>query len=70
MTTNTDLSRRDLMAAAATLVAAVPARSVLADEQAGPSATGDAGPKVVKGVVFDSRSGAPARQAGDPGIGG
>jgi hypothetical protein len=70
MTINAYPSRRDLMAAAATLVAAVPARSVLADEQAAPLATGDAGPKIVKGAVFESRSGARERQAGDPGIGG
>ena len=44
MTLDADLSRRDLIAAAATLVAAVPAQSVLADEQAAPLAKGNAGP--------------------------
>lgn len=70
MTFNADLSRRDLMAAAATLIATVPARNVLADTQPTPLATSGAGPKIVKGTVFESRSGARERQASDPGIGG
>jgi hypothetical protein len=70
MRMSTDLSRRELMAAAATLAAAVPARSLLADEQAAPLATGAAGARIVTGAVFESRSGARERQAGDPGIGG
>jgi C terminal of Calcineurin-like phosphoesterase/N terminal of Calcineurin-like phosphoesterase len=70
MMLNADLSRRDLIAAAVTLVAAVPAQGVLADEQAAPLAKGDAGPKTVQGAVFESRSGGRERQAGDPGIGG
>jgi C terminal of Calcineurin-like phosphoesterase len=70
MRMSTDLSRRELMAAAATLAAAVPARSLLADEQAAPLATGAAGARIVTGAVFESRSGARVRQAGDPGIGG
>ena len=65
MTINAYLSRRDLMAAAATLVAAVPARSVLADEQTAPLAKGDTGARIVRGAVFESRSGARERQAGD-----
>ena len=70
MTFNADLSRRDLMAAAATLIATIPARNVLADTQPTPLATSGAGPKIVKGTVFESRSGARERQASDPGIGG
>ena len=70
MMLNADLSRRDLIAAAVTLVAAVPAQGALADEQAAPLAKGDAGPKTVQGAVFESRSGGRERQAGDPGIGG
>jgi N terminal of Calcineurin-like phosphoesterase len=70
MTINPYPSRRDLMAVVATLVAAVPARSVLADEQAAPLAKGDTGARIVRGAVFESRSGARERQAGDPGIGG
>jgi hypothetical protein len=70
MTFNADLSRRDLMAVAATLIATVPARNVLADTQPTPLATSGAGPKIVKGTVFESRSGARERQASDPGIGG
>jgi N terminal of Calcineurin-like phosphoesterase len=70
MMLNADLSRRDLIAAAVTLVAAVPAQGVLADEQAAPLAKGDAGPKSVQGAVFESRSGGRERQAGDSGIGG
>ncbi|WGJ13807.1 calcineurin-like phosphoesterase family protein [Methylocapsa sp. D3K7] len=69
MTSNADLSRRDLMAAAATLAAALPGRNVMAGEQAAPLARGKAGP-IVQGIVFESRSGGRQRQAGDPGIGG
>ncbi|MGH6796137.1 MAG: metallophosphoesterase N-terminal domain-containing protein, partial [Methylocella sp.] len=70
MTLNAYPSRRELMAAAATLATAVPARNLSADEQAAPVTKGDVGPKVVKGTVFESGSGARERQAGDPGIDG
>ena len=70
MTTNTVFSRRELIAAATTLAAAFPARSVPADEHAAPLAEGGTSPKIVKGTVFETRSGAKERQAGDPGIGG
>ncbi|MGH6840548.1 MAG: hypothetical protein ACREDV_00400, partial [Methylocella sp.] len=70
MKMTTDFSRRELMAAAATLAAAVPARSLLADERAAPLTTGAAGARIVTGTVFESRSGALERRDGDPGIGG
>ena len=70
MTINAYLSRRDLMAAAATLAAAFPARNLSANEQAAPLAKGDTGARIARGAVFKSRSGARERQAGDPGIGG
>jgi hypothetical protein len=70
MTMYTDLSRRDLMAAAAALVVAVPAQNLLANNETAPLLMGDSSPKIVKGAVFESRSGARERQAGDPGLGG
>jgi C terminal of Calcineurin-like phosphoesterase/N terminal of Calcineurin-like phosphoesterase len=70
MTSNADLSRRDLMAAAAALAAALPVGTVRAEEQAAPLAKSHADPKIVRGTVFESRSGERARQAGDPGIKG
>src|SRR2546423_5858057 len=70
MNINAYPSRRELMAAAATLAAAVPARNLLADEQAAPATKGDAGPKIVNGTVFESSSGARKRQLGDPRIAG
>ena len=70
MTSNADLSRRDLMAAAAALAAALPVRTVRAEEQAAPPAREKTGPKIVQGTVFESRSGGRERQAGDPGIKG
>src|SRR2546421_9057464 len=70
MNINAYPSRRELMAAAATLAAAVPARNLLADEQVAPATKGDAAPKIVNGTVFESISGARKRQVGDPGIGG
>jgi C terminal of Calcineurin-like phosphoesterase/N terminal of Calcineurin-like phosphoesterase len=70
MTLKTDLSRRDIMVAAATLVATVPAQDVIADEHAAPLARGNSGLKIVQGTVFESKSGGRKREAGDPGIGG
>jgi hypothetical protein len=70
MTLKTDLSRRDIMVAAATLVATVPAQNVIADEHAAPLARGNSGLKIVQGTVFESKSGGRKREAGDPGIDG
>ena len=70
MTSDADLSRRDLMAAAAALAAALPVRTVRAEEQAAPPAREKTGPKIVQGAVLKSRSGGQERKAGDPGIKG
>ena len=61
-------SRRDLMAAAAALVAAIPASGLMAEDQPRPQA--EARRQTVKGIVYESRSGAQTSQAGDPGLPG
>ena len=68
MTSKPCPTRRDLMTAAAALAAAAPARRLLAQNEPAPGAR--ARRETVKGVVFESRSGALVRQAGDPGRAG
>jgi hypothetical protein len=67
MMSNADLSRRDLIAAAVTLVAAVPAQGVLADEQAAPLAKGDAGPKTVMAGLGKAAPADPSQDFVGPG---
>ena len=71
MTFDPLLSRRDLMTAAAALAGAVPARNLLAkDQPASAPERGTAPGVTVKGTVFELRSGALTRQAGDRGLAG
>jgi hypothetical protein len=65
-----DPSRRDLLTAAAALAAAAPAKSLFAQDLAAPLLERETAKETVTGTVFESRSGARARQAGDPGIAG
>jgi hypothetical protein len=70
MTSDPFLSRRDLMTAAA-LAAAAPARNLFAKDQPAPAPEhGTAPGETVRGTVFESRTGALTRQAGDPGLAG
>ncbi|MCI0467252.1 MAG: calcineurin-like phosphoesterase family protein [Beijerinckiaceae bacterium] len=70
MTADPFPSRRDLMTAAAALAAAAPAHRLLAKDQPAQPPKSEPRPSIVKGVVFQSRSGAGRRQAGDPGVAG
>ncbi len=71
MTFDPFLSRRDVMTAAAALAAVAPARRLLAKDQPLPAPERGTAPGVmVKGTVFESRTGALERQAGDPGLAG
>jgi C terminal of Calcineurin-like phosphoesterase/N terminal of Calcineurin-like phosphoesterase/Calcineurin-like phosphoesterase len=63
-------TRRDLMKAAVALAAAGPARGLMAQTQPNPQPEAKAARETVKGVVFESRTGALVRQAGDPGLAG
>lgn len=63
-------SRRDVMTAAATLVAAAPAHALMAKEEVMRAPARERGAETVKGIVFESRSGARERRPGDPGIPG
>ncbi len=63
-------TRRDLMTAAAALAAAVPARRLTAQTHPVPPPEAKTRRDTVNGVVFESRTGAVARQAGDPGLAG
>jgi hypothetical protein len=62
-------SRRDLMTAAAAL-AVGPARGLTAKDQAAPAPAREASQETVKGVVFETRTGAGQRQADDRGLAG
>lgn len=68
MTIPPHFSRRALMAGAAALAAAAPTRGVAAKEEVAPARA--ARQETVRGFVFEPRTGAPTRQAGDPGIPG
>lgn len=70
MTLDPCLSRRDMMAGAAALAAAAPVSSLAAKALTVPAQAKAPGQEAVKGVVYESRSGAPRRQAGDPGLPG
>ena len=70
MTVNAYPSRRELMAAAATLAAAAPARGLAAKDETVPAPTCETSHKTVKGVVFESGTGARERREGDPGLAG
>ena len=63
-------SRRDLMTAAAALAAAAPARGLMTKDQ--PTSLPEAATRreTIKGIVYESLTGAPVRQAGDPGLAG
>ncbi len=71
MTFDPFFSRRDVMTAAAALAAVAPAQRLLAKDQPLPAPERGTAPGVtVKGTVFESRTGAFERQAGDPGLAG
>ncbi len=63
-------TRRELMTAAAALAAAAPARRLMAQNQTAPLPEAKARREWVKGIVFESRTGALVRQAGDPALAG
>ncbi|HET6374452.1 MAG TPA: metallophosphoesterase N-terminal domain-containing protein, partial [Methylocella sp.] len=70
MTLDPRLSRREMMAGAAALAAAAPASTLAAKALTAPAQARALGQEAVKGVVYESRSGAPQRQAGEPGLPG
>ncbi|MDQ6703828.1 MAG: Cna protein B-type domain containing protein, partial [Pseudomonadota bacterium] len=70
MTKNPYPSRRDLMTAAATLAAVGPARGLTAKDQAVQAPAREASQETVKGVVFETRTGAGQRQADERGLAG
>jgi hypothetical protein len=63
-------TRRDLMTGAAALVAAAPARRLMAQNQPAPLPEAKIRRETAAGIVFESRTGALTRQAGDPGLAG
>ena len=69
MTKNPYPSRHDLMTAAATLAAVGPAHGLTAKDQAAAAPAREASQEMVKGVVFETRTGG-QRQADDRGLAG
>jgi hypothetical protein len=70
VTKNPYPSRREQMTAAATLAAVGPARGLTAKAQAVQAPVREASQETVKGVVFETRTGAGQRQADDRGLAG
>lgn len=70
MKTQSFPTRRDLMSGAAALAAAAPVRRLMAQNQQTTLPEAKSRRDTVKGVVFESRTGSVARQAGDPGLAG
>jgi hypothetical protein len=70
MTIEPFLSRRDPMTVAAALAAAARARSLMAKDQPTSLPEAAAGHETIKGIVYESLTGAPVRQAADPGLAG